>query len=282
MSIAALGSASYRATPGGILYPAGLNPLTGPTGRPWSGKATSATDVEGAEKWKPTEWNQGNYSIVDSVTATGVVAPFSPPWIGQAFYPAGFGSGSSPIGTSVHFFDQFNVKPLYTKLYVRSIVMVSAAFEGQSSGVNKECFAASGSSAGAGNFNFYTDFHGVGTGGNLAAQMTLQNVPGQSNRQLVKNMGPAGSNVLTRGAWMDLEYYMVLNSAAGVNDGTFAMALNGVQFASYTDVIYLGTGETGFGFVDFEWSCTWGGGVGQSSLADMWMWHDNIFLAAGY
>src|SRR5262249_54070620 len=155
-----------------------------------------------------SEFNSPDYTV-PFVDAT---APFSPPNVGRATFPAGYVAGTAPIN-AVQTYVQFATPGLYHTLYFRLFIKVSSNWEGHASGVNKVYYYWPGRPAGNGAPTTYRDFHGVGSG-QMLPQLTLQGVPGQTNRQLTENVGP--NKAFTRGVWHEVEILMTLNSAPGV------------------------------------------------------------------
>jgi hypothetical protein len=58
----------------------------------------------------------------------------------------------------------------------------------------------------------------------------------------VGNIGGVSSNVVSLGQWHVVELYLQLNSAPGVADGIYQVAIDGVLRSNRSDVIYLGPG----------------------------------------
>src|SRR5262245_28464699 len=73
--------------------------------------------------WK----NRGdkNFEIISDSTA-----PASPPFVGRAYYPAGFQAGRGPINTWL------DLDPKYSKLYVSFWLKLSENWSGNQAGVN--------------------------------------------------------------------------------------------------------------------------------------------------
>jgi hypothetical protein len=58
----------------------------------------------------------------------------------------------------------------------------------------------------------------------------------------VGGIGGLSSNIVSLGQWHVVELYLQLNSAPGVADGIYQVALDGVLRTSHSNVIYLGPG----------------------------------------
>lgn len=191
-------------------------------------------------------WQAGpprNFSIVDDPSA-----PVSPPHIGRATFPAGFGGGTGPIRTGKKL-EQYE----FTSIYISFWVRFSDNWFGHPSGVNKILHIWVG-----GVNHVYLSAQGTRRG-RLSPQINLQGI---HERPVSRNLRPnQDGRALDRGVWHHWE--VVLRSGTpGMPDASVEWWVDGRKAGAYFNINMLKPQDTNF-WEKVDWNPTWGGRGGQ-------------------
>jgi len=282
----AVGSATITATSEGQSGTAAVTvsvPPPPPPGGSWPNEPagfTQLTDRSFAalleDGWQQVPANNPYYSI--QVDAS---APQSPPYVGEALFPAGFGSGSAPIQV-------WKAISGYTKLYLAFWWKESANWYGN--GVNDKII--------------YVWIHGnpsvyiVDVGGGSSAlhsEVRLQNAPdggtnfsytgayGSNTRlygapNLWQGTPGAADVVLTRSVWHLWEIVLVCNTA-GNYDGYLQWWIDGTK-VGYFQGIAFANASASHQWEQVDWQPVYGGN-GSPVPADQFMRIDHLHASGG-
>lgn len=212
--------------------PAGFTKLT---------ERSFTTLVESGWDTTAASGSDTNFSIRSDASA-----PKSPPSVGQIFYPAGFVGGGEPVNVFKYGFTG------NTRLYASFWVRFSPNWVGHpSSGVNKifHFIIANVNKVFLSAQGFDSD--------PLQATVFLQQVPGVDGRVLDPNLN-TGSAQIIRGHWHRWELLLTTNTGSQFN-GSAEWWIDGVRVGSYSDIAYVGSGES-HTWDGIQWAPTWGGG----------------------
>ncbi len=225
--------------------------------------------------WQQVPANNPYYSIqVDSN------APQSPPYVGAALFPAGFGSGSAPIQV-------WKAISGYTKIYLAFWWKESANWYGN----------------GVADKVIYVWIHGkpsvyladVGGGSApLYPEVRLQNAPDGginfdfntaygSNTRLygTPNLWKGNGGVqtqLTRNVWHLWEVLLVCNTA-GNYDGSVQLWIDGQRYLYYNGIAFAASTDS-HQWEQIDWQPVYGGN-GSPVPADQFMWIDHLHASGG-
>ena len=191
-----------------------------------------------------------NFSVQQDATA-----PISPPNVGQALYPQGFGAGSGPIDTEV------DISGL-SEIYLEFPMKLSSNFYG--CGTNKIFFIWL-----AGQPAIYLKADGDGSGP-LTFWISTQSSASSADPLAV-------GAVVTRNQWTNIEVYMKVNSGSN-HDGIVKIWQDGVQTINLSNVEFVSSGDS-HTWERVAWNPTWGGGCSGTVPANQYMWMDNVYIS---
>ncbi len=264
-SIVTPSSSRTSAVPHSATTPIGTDAFNEPTGfvkvneRAFNSKASSSSDVRGAEGWATYEYAERQFTIVSQSSV-----PQSPTKVGQMTFPAGFPStGVSPsqAGKSL---------PAGTRrLYLRFWMKLSPNWQSHASGVNKifHIWMTQPSKN-----RIFLSFYGQNP---AALQFTVhsQNTPAGS----VNYTQNVGRRVTRAGQWQRYELLLVMNTP-GARNGEIHAWVDGTKVMAYTGVPFVYAGEPAV-LNDVHWSPTWGGTGGPAVRQTMYMWLDHVYIS---
>lgn len=217
-------------------------------------------------------------------------APESPSNVGEMYYPAGFVGGSGPAALN------YSVAPGKNRLHLRFQFKVSDNWQGHDSGVGKiffintkdnknksraiVAFSAQGSYANTLNFQVRT-------------QRTVEGAVNYGASHASNEVSPpAGSDVVSRGQWHDVQVYLIGNTP-DQRDGEIHAWIDGVKILQFTNVglapaIWSSDGTTTpvddngrMMWTLVSWNPTWGGGSHDTVEADQYQYIDHIEVTGG-
>jgi len=195
---------------------------------------------------------------------TDETAPFSPPNVGQAFYPAGFTSKGIGVGESNISFSGKRY------LYVRWYLKYSSNWYGHDSGNNKNAFIWSNGS------NPSLVFENLCQGyGEMVPGFVGQDIvhPLADEIDWRPNIVPSARFI--RGQWHQVELYVVGNTS-GNADGSIAWWLDGVKIG---EVLNLRFNSGATNWTMFKNCSTWGGVGGPNVPADQYLNVDHVYVS---
>jgi hypothetical protein len=244
---------------------AGSRSFNQPTGyakisdRAFSTKASSSTDVTGAEGWAAYEYRHGMFTIVSDASS-----PSSPAKVGQMRYPAGFSSAGVAPGQAA--------KPLPAgtkRLYLRFWMKLSSNWQSHASGVNKifHVWMTSPSKN-----RIFLSFYGTNSSA-LRFTVHAQNTPAGS----VNYTQNVGSKPTRLGQWQRYELILVMNTP-GSSNGQVHAWVDGTKVIDRKNVPFVYRGEPAV-MNDLQWSPTWGGTGGPAVRQTMYMWLDHVYMS---
>lgn len=169
-------------------------------------------------------------------------APVSPPDIGVATFPPGYGSGSGPISTTLRLSDHE-----LTDLRFTAWVKFSDRWVGNDAGINKV---------------FYVWHHGkpvvaIAAFGSASAplelQVRLQDIPpGARNLRPNRRAGR-----IRRGVWHRWDFALKSNTS-GAADGSVRWSVDGIEAGFYDDIAFGGLDDSPY-WERLSWNPTYGG-----------------------
>ena len=202
----------------------------------------------------------GMFSIV-----TDDAAPRSPSNVGQALFPAGFGSGSGPMNTYLE-----NFGGAGARIYIHFWVKISSNWDGNDSSINKILFIWINDGP-----RVYLQALGRGAA-SLHPRVNTQS-PGMDY-----SLGN-DSVELTRGEWHEWEVVMRRNTASGGGDSSVQAWFDGAQIVDFqgdaTSALTLWDGGNDT-FHTVSWNPTYGG-LGEPVPAGQHQWIDHLYVSSG-
>jgi hypothetical protein len=218
--------------------------------------------------WTYEPGGLGNFS-----TQHDASAPQSPDSVGQTLFPNGQPSGSAPV-----WFDGWGVggyaSAFYSKLYVSLWVRIGGTdYENQAVGTKMGFIGYGQDPSGAANQGFAML---IGNGSQSIGSAFNLGFWQQNNVSRDMNQNVNTSKVMTVGPWHHWEWEMELNTL-GSSNGVFKWWVDGTLITSYSDVVYITSGNT-FGFYNYRWNPTWGGQGGTKTRND-YMYMDHIYIS---
>ena len=208
--------------------------------RPFKSKASSRSDVSGAEGWATYEYAERGFTIVSQ---TG--APRSAPKVGQMRFPAGFPSiGVSPGQASK------SLPPGTRRLYLRFWMKLSANWQSHASGVNKifHIWMTNPSQN-----RIFLSFYGQNPAAFRFSVHSQRTPAGSVN--YTQNLG--AGKVTRAGAWQQYELLLIMNSP-GSRNGQIHAWVDGTKAIQYKNVPLVYAAESPV-LNDVQWSPTCGG-----------------------
>jgi hypothetical protein len=234
--------------------PAGLTLVSE---RPFNAKATTTTDVAGAEGWSPSEASYASLTIVSDNTA-----PKSPANVAQILFPSGFVGGSAPAVAAK------SIGAPYRRLYVSVWLQLSATWQGpQYNAVNRIFSLWAG-----GKQRIAFMARGRGTGTLVPAVQLLQTA--DSRTRLDPNL--LTSATVARGTWQRWEMVVTMNTP-GTADGEVHWWVDGTKIAEYRNVQFVGASEADV-WSQLRWNPVWGSSSDKVPSAMTMRW-DHIFIS---
>lgn len=200
----------------------------------------------------------GGFTIVSDSTA-----PHSPPWVGQARFPAGFPGGFEPMWSEFGDFSHLGYRRLYLSFWIK----VSENWQGHDSFVNKIGAAWIHKSS-----VFVPIIFGKDDGA-LRSEIRLQAIPIVVARNLEPNLALVE---IVRGQWHRWEVLAIANTGDDA-DGEVHWWVDGVKVGEYTDVM-LGDSTQSDLWEFLMWRPVWGG-VHDAVIAEMHMWMDHLYAS---
>ena len=197
------------------------------------------------------EYPPDNYFTIQQ----DATAPVSPPNVGQALYPQGFGAGSGPIDTEV------NLSGI-SEIYLSFPMKLSSNFYG--CGTNKIFFIWL-----AGQPAIYLKADGDGNGP-LTFWISTQSSASSADPLAV-------GSAVTRNQWANIEVYMKVNTGSN-RDGIVKIWQNGTLTINVSNVEFV-TASDSHTWERVAWNPTWGGGCSGTVPADQYMWMDHVYIS---
>jgi hypothetical protein len=197
------------------------------------------------------EYPPDNYFTIQQ----DATAPVSPPNVGAALYPQGFGAGSGPIDTEV------NLSGI-SEVYLSFPMKLSSNFYG--CGTNKIFFIWL-----AGQPAIYLKVDGDGSGP-LTFWISTQSSASSADPLAV-------GRTVARNQWTNIEVYMKVNTGSN-HDGIVKIWQDGTLTINVNNVEFVTAGDS-HAWERVAWNPTWGGGCSGTVPADQYMWMDNAYIS---